>query len=79
MSVIELKERIYKAVDSIEDADFLQAILEITQAPIRIDREPLTEAELQMLEERHQEYLSGEAKPIPWREVQARVKEKYGL
>lgn len=79
MSVTELKAQIHEAVESIEDVALLQTILTFTKAPVRIDDEPLTDEELQMLEKRHQVYLRGEAKPTPWREVQARMKEKHGL
>ena len=79
MSVAELKEKIHNAVDDIEDAHLLQALFDMTRLPFRVDNEPLTEAELEVLNERSEKYHRGEAELIPWRESLARTKQKYGL
>ena len=79
MSVTELKERLHEAIDSIENTDFLEAMLITGKSQQGTDDGKLITEQLELLREREARYLIGETKPIPWHEVQTRVKEKYGL
>jgi hypothetical protein len=79
MSVSEIKEQLHLVIDSIEDEEFLEALLTITNSQqSKIDAQPSDE-EIKILEEREARYRSGESKAIPWKKVQEEIKKKYGF
>jgi hypothetical protein len=77
MSVAELKAALLRAIDKIEDKQQLEEIFAVVNSHHQAS--PLTEEEEKILEERHAKYLSGESKPIPFEEVQAQMRKKYGF
>lgn len=68
MSVTEIKEQLYTAIESIKDEKFLEALLTIVSQKQSQDY-PLTEEQIQILEERHEWYLKGEEKTITLEEI----------
>lgn len=78
MSVAEIKQQLHTAIEEIEDKDFLQAMLTIIGPHLKYG-DPLTEEQYRILKEREARFLSGESKAIPWQEVQAQIKKKYGF
>lgn len=78
MSVSEIKEQLHLVIDSIEDEEFLEALLTITNSQqSKIDGP--SDEEIKILEEREARYQSGESKATPWKEVQEEIKKKYGF
>lgn len=69
MSVLEIKEQLHHAIDIIEDEKFLEALLTITSIQHEPQDYSLTEEQIRILEERHEQYLKGEIKTIPIEEV----------
>ena len=78
MSVIEIKEQLHKAIDSIQDEEFLEAMLTIASQKQPQDY-PLTEEQIQILEERHERFLKGETKTISLEELKKEIRDKYGF
>lgn len=79
MLVSEIKEQLHHTIDSIEDEEFLEALLTITHSQqSNIDAQP-SEEEIKILEEREARYQSGDTKARPWKEVQDEIKKKYGF
>lgn len=79
MSVAELKRQLHTAVENINNAEQLKAMLDIAAIePGDLENE-FTSKELSILKEREEQYKRGEIKAIPWEEVKARLKEKYGF
>jgi hypothetical protein len=78
MSVSQIKEQLHHAIDSIEDKEFLEALLTIAS-----QRQPqdysLTEEQIQVLEERHERFLNGEEKTSSLEELKKRIRNKYGF
>ena len=79
MSVTEIKEQLHIAIDTIEDEEFLEALLTITHSQQSKIDASLSEEEIKILEEREAKYQSGEMKARPWKEVQEEIKKKYGF
>ena len=72
MSVEQIKEQLHLVIDSIEDEQFLEALLTITNSQqSKVDTQA-SEEEIKILEER-------ETKATPWKEVQDEIKKKYGF
>jgi PHD/YefM family antitoxin component YafN of YafNO toxin-antitoxin module len=78
MSVAEIKQRLHTAIEEIENEEFLKAILTIIGEQNK-QGATLTEKQWQILKEREARYRSGESKPVPFEEVQAQMKKKYGF
>ena len=78
MSVAEIKQCLHMAIEEIKDEEFLKAMLTIVGVQQRQEH-PLTEKQLQQLKEREAKYLRGESAPVPFEEVQAKMKQKYGF
>lgn len=79
MSVTEIKEQLHLAIDSIEDEEFLEALLTITSSQKQEHDYPLTEDQIQILEERHERYLKGEEKTSTLEEFKEKMGKKYGF
>ena len=79
MSVLELKEQLHLAIDSIEDEEFLDALLTITHSQQSVTQTQSSEEELKTLQEREAGYQSGKTKASPWKEIQEEIKQKYGF
>ncbi len=80
MSIVEIKEQLYNAIDAIEDEDFLEALLTITNCrQSNNDAQQASEEELKILREREARYQRGESKATPWKEAQGEIKKKYGF
>ncbi len=79
MSVTEIKERLRNVIDNIHNQEFLEAMLTMANSQSDIEMYLLTPEQFNILKEREDKFLSGEAKMIPWEQVQARIKEKYGF
>lgn len=79
MSVTEIKEQLHLVIDTIEDEEFLEALLTITNSQqSKIDTQP-SEEEIKILEEREAKYQRGEMKATSWKDVQDEIKKKYGF
>ena len=75
MAVETVKEQIHQLINNIDDVEFLKAVQTIISAKIQDDRyDDLSEAEMQMLHEREENYLSGKSKTYTWEEVKAFAK-----
>ena len=68
MTATALKKEMHKAIDSIEDADFLQAIYILLNTK-RTDYYELTEAQWKEIERRQKLYKSGKLKTYSWEET----------
>lgn len=79
MAVVEIKEQLHIAIDSIEDEEFLEALLTLAHSQQSIVDANPSEEELKILEERESKYKNGKTKARPWKEVQEEVKKKYGF
>lgn len=79
MSVTEIKEQLHLVIDSIEDEEFLEALLTITHSQrSKVDVLP-TDQEIKILEEREARYQRGETKATSWKKAQEEIKKKYGF
>ncbi len=75
MSVTELKERLHSVIDTIDNQDFLKAMLVIADSQEKynvVDKE-----QLRVLKEREDRYITGESKSISLGEFKGRMKDKY--
>jgi len=79
MSVTEIKEQLHLIIDTIEDEEFLEALLTITDPQRSKINVAASDEEIRILEEREAQYQSGASKATPWKEVQQEIKEKYGF
>ena len=80
MSVAEIKQELYKAIEGIENKELLQAMLTIlSQSDYRRDAYKLTDEQLRVLKEREEEYIKGETKVQSLEEFRAKMNKKYGL
>lgn len=78
MSVTEIKKQLHDAIESIRDEKFLEALLTIASQKQSHDY-PLTEEQIQILEERHERFLRGESKTISLEELKEKMRNKYGF
>jgi len=78
MSVTEIKEQLHLVIDSIDDWEFLEALLTIASQKQPQDY-TLTEEQIQILEERHEKFLKGEVKTITLEEFKEEIRKKYGF
>lgn len=77
MSVTELKERLHSVIDTIDNQEFLKAMLVIADSQEKyndVDKE-----QLRILKEREERYRTGESKSLSLEEFKGRMKDKYGL
>jgi hypothetical protein len=80
MSVAEIKQELYKAIEGIENKELLQAMLTILlQSDYKRGGGRLTEEQLQVLKEREGEYSKGESRVQSLEEFRAKMNKKYGL
>ena len=80
MSVAEIKQELYKAIEGIENKELLQAMLTIlSQADYQRGAYQLTDEELQVLNEREEEYNKGESKAQSLDDFKMKMNKKYGL
>lgn len=79
MSIIEIKEELHKAIDSIDDKEILKAVLTILTPKIHTSYNELEEKQLKILKEREEKYLRGETSTISLEEFKLKMKQKYGL
>ena len=80
MSVAEIKQELYKAIEGIENEELLQAMLTIlSQSDYRRDAYKLTDEQLWVLKEREEEYIKGETEVQSLEEFRAKMNKKYGL
>ncbi|MEO6455175.1 MAG: hypothetical protein ABIN97_13940 [Ginsengibacter sp.] len=75
MNETSIKKALHKTIEETDNEELLQAVYTILIAT----REgkngfDLTEAELQLLKEREEGYLSGKSKTYTWEEVKSRLK-----
>lgn len=75
---INIKEEIHQLINDINDIEFLKAVQTIISAKIQdsSDENSLTDEDIQMLNEREENYLSGKTKTYTWEEVKSRLKPK---
>jgi hypothetical protein len=80
MSVTEIKQELHKAIDETENKELLQAMLTIlTQADYQKGAYQLTDEQLQVLNEREEEYKKGESKAQSLDEFRMKMNKKHGL
>ena len=80
MSVSEIKDQLYKAIDAISDKEFLNAMLTlITSRKELPEEEKLSDEQLNLLREREEKYLKGETKTTSMEEFKSKMNRKYGL
>ncbi len=80
MSVAEIKQELYKAIEGIENKELLQAMLTIlSQADYQQGAYQLTDEELQVLNEREEEYNKSESKAQSLDDFKMKMDKKYGL
>lgn len=80
MSVEEIKKKLHKVIDTIDDEEVLQAMLTIlAQGGYRKKEYKLSEDQIRLLEEREEEYLKGEGKSQTLEEFKKEMNKKYGL
>ena len=78
---INIKEEIHQLINDINDIEFLKAVQTIISAKIQhsSDENSLTDEDIQMLNEREENYLSGKTKTYTWEEVKSRLKPKPNI
>jgi hypothetical protein len=79
MSVSKLKEQLHHAIDSIEDEEFLNAVLTILTSRGFTSYDELEEKQLRIVKEREEKYMRGETKTLSLEEFKSKLKHKYGL
>lgn len=80
MSVSEIKNQLHKAIDAIDNKEFLEAMLVIvTSGKESSYDQTLDEEQLNILREREGKYLSGKDKGKSIEELKAKMNKKYGL
>lgn len=79
MSVTEIKEQLHHTIDSIEDEKLLEAVLIILTSQSESHNYPLTEEQIQVLEERHERFINGEEKTSTLEEFKEKMRKKYGF
>ena len=62
MTTISLKKNIHQVVDSIDDADFLKAVLTIVSDKRKEQNYQLTPEQLSILDDREKNHLAGKSK-----------------
>ncbi|MDQ6756444.1 MAG: addiction module protein [Bacteroidota bacterium] len=78
MDTETVKEEIHQLINNIDDIEFLKAVQTIISSKIQSESEEnfLTGEEIQILEERQADYLSGKSKTYTWEEVKSRLNPK---
>jgi hypothetical protein len=80
MSVSEIREKLHKAIDEIENRELLQAMLIIlAQNNYQAEEYQLTNEQLNILREREEKYLKGESKTQTLEEFRTKMNKKHGL
>lgn len=75
MSVTELKLMLRQAVEEIDDEETLERMLNAANG----EQAGLTKEQIEDLKERERKLASGEAKLVPWEEVDAKIRAKHGF
>lgn len=75
MSVTELKEVLRQAIEEIDNEEKLERMLLVANE----EKAGLTEEQIAILKERERTLVNGEAKLIPWKEVNAKIRVKHGF
>ncbi|PBQ30631.1 hypothetical protein CNR22_02200 [Sphingobacteriaceae bacterium] len=78
MTTTELKKKIHKVVDGIDDAKLLEAVFTILNANAQPDEYSLSDEDLRIIEERKIEYKSGETKVYTVEEVKKKILKNLG-
>ena len=76
MTTSNLKKNIYKAIEQINDVDYLNSLYHIIAGRIIESDYPLTKEQLKILKERETKYLSGKSKTFTWEEVKNNARKK---
>jgi len=80
MSVPEIRQKLHKVIDEIEDKDLLQAMLTIlAQNRPEHQEYQLTDEQLNILREREEHYVKGESKAQTLEEFRTKMNKKHGL
>lgn len=80
MSVAEIRKELHKAIDEIDNAEILQAMLTLLiQKEIPGDNYALSEEQIKFLEESEAEYRTGKDKGETIEEFKKKMKKKYGV
>ncbi|MEO5572198.1 MAG: hypothetical protein ABIT08_12490 [Bacteroidia bacterium] len=79
MTTASLKKNIFKAIDQINDVDYLRSIYHIIAGRIIESDYPLTKEQLKILKEREAKYLSGKSKTFKGEEVKDNARRKASV
>jgi hypothetical protein len=80
MSVSEIRQKLHKTIDEIENKELLQAMLTILAQNSNLPEEyQLTDEQLNILREREEKYLKGESQTQTLEEFKAKMSKKHGL
>ncbi len=81
MGTETVKEEIHQLINNIDDINFLNAVQTIISAKVQDGTEEnyLTDEEIQMLQEREADYLSGKSRTYTWEEVKNQLKPKSNV
>lgn len=77
MSVAELKKRLHSVIDTIDNQEFLKAMLVIADSQEKYNE--LDKEQLRILKEREERYRTGISKSISLEDFKVRMKDKYDL
>lgn len=78
MSADELRKILREELDTIKDEKKLERMLNVAREADE-DAFSLTDEQVTILKERERTLASGEAKLIPWEEVDRKIKAKHGF
>lgn len=70
-AAINIKEEIRQLINDIDDIEFLKAVQTIISAKIQDNY--LSDEEIQIVEQRRENYLLGKSKTYTWEEVKSRL------
>lgn len=80
MSAAAIKEHLQQVINEIEDEEVLKAVLTILESKAKTERAyQLTEEQMQVIQEREEQYLKGEMKSASIDEVENKLCSKYGI
>jgi len=74
MNTISLKNKIFQAIENIDDAKILTQVLAIVSRPKAADRYNLNDEDLAIIEERKSQYESGKMESFSVQEIVDKVK-----
>ena len=80
MSVAEIKQELYKAIDRIDNKELFQAMLTIlSQSDYQRGADQLSGEQIRILNEREEEYIKGESKAQSLDDFKMKINKKHGL